>query len=159
MTLAEAILQAESWFQVHHEVGCPEWYYDSNNQRVSDNTSVDMSRAPCGQTYVTLTSGGLKDGAEPIPVWFADEERAASWWLFSVEDYAETLLPKDQWDKLHLYWRDQPEWRSVEFVAVDQAKLLREGNPLAPDMMHAALGVVWSRLLITKMNPEGVEEE
>ena len=158
MTLAEAILQAESYFQVHHEAGAEEWFY-KGDERVASATTRDMSRAPCGERYVTLTSGGVRDPGEPMAMWFADSGRAASYWLFSVEDYAESVAPKSEWPKLHLYWRSKPEWHSVEFVALDQAQLLGTAHPLLAEAMQMTAGVVWSRLLISKLRPDGTEED
>ena len=158
MTLAEAILIAEGYFQVHREIGYAEPFY-KHGKPVAGAETRDMSFAPCGQRYVTLTSGGIKDQAERMPMWFADESRAVSYWLFSVEDYAESVAPRDNWKKLHLYWREMPSWAPVEMIAVDQAALLREAHPLHADLMTMTCGVVQGRLLITKLRPDGTEED
>ena len=158
MTLAEAILTAESYFQVHREIGYAEPFY-KDGRPVEGAETRDMTFAPCGQQYVTLTSGGIKDQRELMPMWFAEESRAVSYWLFSVEDYAESVAPRDDWKKLHLYWRDMPTWNPIEMVAVDQAALLANSHPLHGEAMVMTAGVVWSRLLITKLRPDGTEED
>lgn len=158
MTLAEAILTAEGYFQVHREIGYAEPFYKGDDP-VEGAETRNWSRAPCGQRYVTLTSGGIKELGYPIPMWFADADRAASYWLFSVEDYAESVAPRDDWKKLHLYWRDVPTWNPIEMVAVDQAALFANSHPLQGDVMAMTVGVVWSRLLISKLRPDGTEED
>lgn len=154
MTLAEAIAEIEAQFIVHHEIGAPTEYNDTTGKWVADGPR-DWSCAPCGDKYLTVTSGGVKDQGAPMSAYFSSEGRATTWWVYSVEDYAETIAPKDQWSKLHLYWRDQPEYSEAEYVAMGQAELVRGSKP---HPLHVTLGSIFSRLVISKLNPDGKED-
>lgn len=152
MNMAEAIAHIESRFIVHEEIGYLTDYRDSNDKLVADGPR-DWSRAPNGESYDVLTSGGLQVRAgEVSSIMFGDEGRAWQWWVWAVEDYAEEVAPRAEWAKLHLYWRTKPEWASTEYVALHQAELLGSHSE-AP--LHVDLGLVYSRLLISKKNPDG----
>ena len=151
MTLDEATLAVNEMFIVHEEVGEEVISVDGNNKRIPTGAR-DMSRAPCGERYITLTSGGWEDA---YGVMFHDEARAVRWWVYSVEDYAETIAPRDKWGKLHLYWREPPAFIREQYLALDQARIL-QGSSLAP--LTVSLGTVRARLLITKLHPDGSQE-
>ena len=155
MTLAEAVLDIESRFIVHREVGEPVAHYDQQDKAI-DTGARDMSRAPCGEPYITVVSGGLKAQGDRIPIYFGTEVRAVEWWRYGVMDYAETIAPEAQWGGLHLYWREEPRFESAEYVAMSQATMLGKRSALSDDLT-VTLGTVWSRLLITKLAPDGTE--
>jgi hypothetical protein len=154
MTLAEAIASVEAKFIVHHEVGLAVPFRDSNDKEVGHGAR-DMSRAPCGEPYVTVVSAGVKKLGNPIPVFFTEKDRAASWWFYAVLDYAETVAPEADWPKLHLYWREEPIYETEDYVAVHQAAMV--SSQIWGGTMNATLGTVYSRLLISKMAPDGTE--
>lgn len=151
MTLGEATLVINEMFVVHEEVGQEVISYDGNGKAYNTGAR-NMSVAPCGVPYVTVTSGGIEGRFD---VMFSDEPRAIRWWIYAVEDYAETIAPRDQWLTLHLYWREGPEFTRHDYIALDQAGVLQAAS-LAP--LTVSLGTVWSRLLITKLRPDGTEE-
>ena len=153
MTLAEAILIIENKFIVHHEVGYPIQSYDQQDKAI-DTGAVNASMAPCGEPYVTITSGGLKEHGDQIAMWFASESKAVYEWHLFVLDYAAEVAPGDEWMSLHLYWRQPPEFTMRDYVAVDQAAIL-QAHPERGDEIILHLGTVWSRLLITKTRPDG----
>lgn len=153
MTIGELILNLESRFTVHHDVGVPALHYDQND-KASDSGARDMTRAPNGEKYVTVVSGGIKEPHDPPPVMFSEESPAVKWFLWAVEDIADELEPaRSEWKNLHLYWRDKPVWLTAEYVAIEQAKLLQEASPLA-DALALGLGYVWSRLLLSVKPPK-----
>lgn len=154
MTLAEAILQVEGLFQVHHDVGLEVSSYDQNDVEIITGAR-DMTLAPCGEPYVIITSGGIREAGEPQSMMFADEDRAVRFWTYAIEDLAEELRPREEWGKLHLYWSAKPSFSATDYVAVDQAALLREASLLD---MHLTLGTVHSKLLLTKRGPDGKED-
>ena len=152
MKASEAILEVESRFVVHHEVGeAIASYGDDGSEH--DTGARNMSRAPCGEPYVTLCSGGVKKQGESNGVMFSDEARAWRWWYYAVLDYAETIAPENDWPNLHLYWRDKPAYETDEYVSLNQAQQLQRGEPLH----NVRLGYVYSRLLISKLRPDGTE--
>lgn len=154
MTLDEAIAEVEGWFQVHAEIGAPTEYTDSNGGFVQDGPR-DLSLAPNGEPYIRVTSAGILTDWPSGGVFFGTEARAVTWWLYAIEDYAESIAPKDEWKNLHLYWRTRPIFETADYVATNQAELLQRQHGL--DMM-VTLGVIYSRVLISKLNPEGKED-
>jgi len=156
MKILDAIAEVESWFLVHEEMGMPA-YHVAPDGTETDVGARDMGFAPCDEPYVTVMSGGvIKEGRQP-PIMFRDEARAVSWWLYAVEDYAETLAPRAEWKKLHFYWRQKPVWEITTFVAINQAELLQSRSVLS-SMLTVGLGIITSRLLISKLNPDGKED-
>jgi hypothetical protein len=151
MTLDEATLTVNGMFTVHEEVGQEAISVDGNG-KVFHTGAVNMSCAPCGERYITITSGGTEDA---YGVMFHDEPRAVRWWVYSVEDYAEVIAPREKWGKLHLYWREPPKFIREQYLALDQARIL-QGSSQAP--LTVSLGTVRARLLITKLRPDGTEE-
>lgn len=157
MSLAEYAQSLERIFQVHHEIGLPMDHVRSDGERI-DAGGRDWSKSPCGEPYITLTSGGEKDPGTANAVLFAAESVAASWFKFALEDYAASVAPKNDWGTLHLYWRTQPEWNEAEFIARDQASLVGTEGALAADL-YTTLGTVYSRLVISTKGPDGREAE
>lgn len=155
-TIAEAILEVESRFIVHHEVGFAERYTDQRGQGFGTAESRDMETAPNGERYETVVSGGIwQDG--PMPMLFHDESTAVQFWLYGVEDYAETVAPREEWSQLHLYWRHKPSFHRASYVALDQAGMLRDRSRLA-SQLTIDVGVVWSQLRISRLDPDGKGE-
>ena len=93
MTIDEMIETFEALCVVHSEVGA-----DAG----ADYPATDMTRAPTNERYLRVTSGGIRDIGEPIPLWFTDPDHAMFQWLNEakacIEDYGKQL-----------YWRDKPE--------------------------------------------------
>lgn len=152
MTQDEAILEIESKFIVHHEIGEPLISLDTDGKQ-HETGARNWSRAPCGEPYVSVWSSGVKAQGEPLPMMFGSESRAFRWWYYSVLDYAETIAPEEEFSKLHLYWRDKPQFELNEYVSLNQAQQLQSGLSLLP----VKLGSVYSRLLITRLRPDGTE--
>ena len=138
MTLEEAVAAFEADFTVSPLVGYP---------RLDEAGRVDLHRAPTGEPYIRLTSGGINGDGEPQQAWFSSEDRCALEWLRQAWIYAEMRGGKT------LYWRRPPQYHEAEFVAVDQAALI---NDL--DMRNAItikIGTIYSRLLISKTDETG----
>lgn len=152
MKAADAIASVEGKFIVHEEIGMPVTSYGTDDSE-HETGARNWAYAPCGERYVAVCSGGIKKEGEPSAVMFGDEERAWQWWYYAVLDYAETIAPEADWPNLHLYWRNRPEWAADEYVSVNQASQLQRGYPL----MNHRLGYVYSRLLISKLRPDGTE--
>lgn len=152
MTPAQVLADLESKFIVHEEVGQPITSYGTDDT-AHDTGARDWSKAPSGDAYITVMSDGTKAAGEPTPVLFGDEERAWRWWYYAVLDYAETVAPEADWPKLHLYWRERPEFSFAEYITTDGAQRLQRGEPI----FHQRLGTVSSRLVISKRGPDGTE--
>lgn len=94
------------------------------------------SRAPTGELYVEVCTGGTKDEGERRPCWCLTPELAVEFWSAAVWKYAGLHGP-DQ-DRKTLYWRIRPELESL---------IVPSGHPaIVPDMK---LWSVYSRLLIS----------
>lgn len=152
MTRAEAIAAVEALFTVHHEAGLEIPYRDQTGAVYGTASMRDMDLAPCGEPYVVVTSNGFRGDAEDV--FFCSDSMAMRWWKFAVEAYAESIAPQDEWKSLHLYWRDYPRFECATYLAADQAALLQTKSPLSA-CMHIDVGVVFSRMLITRTNPDG----
>ena len=140
MTLDEAVTQFESTLTVHDQMGCPaDAEYDG---------PMDFSRAPTGEPYITLTSGGIKKPGYRVPAWFADKDEAIAFWLMEAKHYAKE-------HGTQLYWREKPELTMQTFVAIDQASAILK--KALHDTMSVELWFVWSRLLVSKKGPNGKE--
>lgn len=138
MTLEEVIAEFESALTVHDQVGCDAGAeYDGPR---------DMSRAPTGERYVTLTSGGLKAEGAPIPSWFANEEDAIDFWLMEAKHYA-----RERGEQL--YWREKPEMVSSAFLNVNQAAAIQDRR--LRNTLSVELYFVWCRLLVSKLDSLG----
>lgn len=144
MTLAEALLEFESAFNVHRQVGCPTGDYDG---------PMDMTRAPTGEEYVTLTGDGLRDPGQPVPCWYDSEELAAAVWLDAAKFYASG---GDRKDARNLYWLERPRFVRCEFVALDQAGAMQD--IALRDSIQIDVGYVTSRLLVSRFKPDGTED-
>lgn len=94
--LAAAVQRFESHFHgVSDEVGYP----------IGDEGALDYSRAPTGERYLILTSGGLKSEGVSLPaMWHRDEAAAVDAWLA----HAMALATSPQ---AVLMWRMRPELR------------------------------------------------
>lgn len=145
MTLAEAMIEFESGYTVHREIGFPVGDYDGPR---------DMNRAPSGETYDTLTSDGLRKRGDPVPCWYVDEGLAVSVWLDAAKHYGEA---GDRRFARNLYWLERPRFVRAEFIAVHQADLLQD--PALADSLQIDVGYVTSRLLISRFRPDGTEDE
>lgn len=139
MTLDEAVKGFERDFAVSPAEGFP--HEDSGVLR------LDMDRAPSGDRYVVLWAGGTRSAEEPPAAWFDNEAAAASAWLRSAWAYAEARGGKE------LYWRERPQYREAEYVALDQAALM--GDPSMRAAITLRIGCVYSRLSISKGEQEG----
>ena len=94
VTLSEAVSEFERDFSViSDEPGFP-----------AGAETRDWSRAPTGDRYVTLMSGGIQREGEMIPAVFSSEDAAISAWLVSAREYA---AGKGNC----LYWRIKPTLR------------------------------------------------
>lgn len=158
MSLIKTIADVEAWFIVHPEIGFAERYTDQHGKAFGSGETRDMETAPCGEPYATVVSGGVFTGG-PMPMLFHDEADAIQFWRYAVEDYADTVAPGEPWrdhPMLHLYWRERPVFEQRTFVALDQAAMLRERSRLATQLT-IDVGVVWSRLLVSKLDPSGAE--
>lgn len=133
MTLDEAISAFERDFTVCRDIGLPD---DEMEGR------ADWSRAPTGERYITLVSGGQTREGTPTPALYAGEELAAEEWLRQAWTYAEARGGKT------LYWRERPIYTEAEFVAVDQVSLMND--PRMRSSITICVGYVHSRLLVSK---------
>ena len=137
MTLEEAVAAFESQMTVHDAVGYAVGEYDGPK---------DMSRAPTGERYITLTSGGVKAEGGPMPALFAREADAVGYWLSEAE-----YLSKKHGKQL--YWREKPVMLTQTFVAVNQAEAMQDQR--LRDSLSVELHTVWCRLLVSTKGPDG----
>lgn len=144
MTFAEAILDLEQTFVVHHDAGYPDGEYDG---------PLDMTLAPNGEPYVVVSGDGILDENERVRCWYSDEEFAIECWLHAAKHYA-TSGPRK--GATHLYWRDKPAFVGAEFVALNQAAALQD--PRLRDSINIEVGYVYSRLLVSRLNPDGKDD-
>jgi hypothetical protein len=139
MTLAEAVAAFEKDFAVSTEVGMADESLPGRR---------DMSRAPNGQPYIALTSGGVKAEGDRMPAWFASEELAAEAWLTQAWRYADRIIEPGTIGS-PLYWREKPELMLTgEFVAIDQAGMMND--PRTRSEITLRLFAVYSRLVVSK---------
>lgn len=137
MTLAEAIAAFEKDFAVSDEAGLVDETLPERR---------DMSRAPTGALYVTLTSGGIKADGDRMPGWFATEDLAADAWLTQAWRYADRIIEPGIVGS-PLYWRERPELLTGEFVAIDQAAMMND--PRVRSEITLRLFAVYSRLVVS----------
>lgn len=150
MTLAEAVLTVERTFTVHQEAGLLVPSYKGDE--AIETGARDMDFAPNGERYVTVTSMG-----DPPTRFFADESAAIYEWQLCVMDLAEEITKdRDRWKALHLYWRDRPSVSRHDYVGLGQPALLQVGMG---DILTLELVMVRSRLLISKVGPDGKESD
>lgn len=152
MTLAEAIRAVDDMFTVHEEIGFPVSYTSQDGKHYAD-APRDLTRAPCGQEYVTVSSFGIEpaDGG----AMFRSEGLAVKWWMSEIEDYAASIwVERTLWNGLHLYWKTKPAWYSTTYLAMDQRGLLQTASPLA-SLLQLELGFVQAQLLISELGPDG----
>lgn len=154
MLLTDAIADLEDKFIVHNDIGYPVMSYDGNDKEI-DTGAKDWNKAPCGERYILVSSGGWEND-HIRSVLFNDQSRAIYWWKWAVMDYAETIAPEAQWSKLHLYWRDRPQYVSTDYIALQQASIVGRKEMLPITII---LGSVYSRLLITRKRPDGGEDD
>jgi len=138
MTLAEAVAAFEKDFAVSDEAGLVD---DKLPER------RDMSRAPTGEPYVVMTSGGPKAEGDRMPAWFATEDLAAEAWLTQMWRYSDGRGGKV------LFWRERPELAQGEFVAIDQAGMMNDPRTRADITLR--LFAVYSRLLVSNAQESG----
>lgn len=151
MTLTEAVEAAEKFFaHVHREIGFPTPYEDQAGKAIGHGPR-DMTCAPNGEPYDTVTSMGINEGLQHATVLFINEGLAFRWWLDEVRDHQMATGAR------HLYWCSEPTFVSATFLAMDQARLMRTQNPLA-QLPQIDLGYVTSKLLISKKGLNGKED-
>lgn len=152
MTLAEAIRSIEDMFTIHHEVGLPT-SYAGQTANPSADVPRDMTRAPCGEEYVTVTSFGR--GSSEGGALFRSQGLAVEWWFAEIEDYAASIwVERTLWRGLHFYWKSEPEWHSTTYLAMDARGLVQTASPLA-SLLQLELGFVTAQLLISELGPDG----
>ena len=150
MTASEAIDAAEALFaNVHREVGYPTPYENQAGKAIGDGPR-DMTCAPNGEAYDIITSFGNDERLAHAPVLFVSEGLAMQWWFDEVRDYQQATGAR------HLYWCQEPKFVSATFLTMDQGGLMRTQNPLA-EIPQIDLGFVTSKLLISKLGPDGKE--
>ena len=132
MTLDEAIEEFEAKLSVSEAVGYP---------RPKDGT-IDPTRAPNGDAYVLISSGGEMRAGWPFPAWFSEESQAVREWLGHAWLYQE-----DRGGSV-LYWNGEPELIEVDFVAVDQAAILL--NPMLRGNLSITMFCVVASMCIEK---------
>ncbi|HUY05017.1 MAG TPA: hypothetical protein VMV33_17195 [Rhodocyclaceae bacterium] len=131
MTLDEAVAEFEQSFVV-----------TAGEAYVSPDQIADWDRAPSGDQWVTLTSGGLQSAGSPAPAYFTSEDAAVSAWLRAAFAYADKRGGHD------LYWLMRPVYREAEYRALDQAAVLN--IPALRDTVMMQLGIVHSRLVVSR---------
>jgi len=142
MTLEEAVAAFENDFHVVDAFGFP------NNPNVP--ASVDASKAPTGEPYVSLVSGGIKEQGAHFPAFFKDESLAVEAWLSAAWRYADERGGKT------LYWRSRPRCSAQDYIAVNQMGAMND--PEWRGQLHTTLCVVFSRMLVSK-GDEGAPEK
>ena len=141
MTIDEMTETFEALCVVHSEVGA-----DAG----ADYPATDMTRAPTNERYLRVTSGGIRDIGEPIPLWFTDPDHAMFQWLNEakacIEDYGKQL-----------YWRDKPELVSRTFFMHDAGANV--GDWRTSGSTSVEMHCVVARLLLSRLDPDGIEVE
>lgn len=143
MTLAEAVAAFERDFAVSDEAGLVD-------EKLPERR--DMSRAPTGEPYIILASGGLKAEGDRMPGWFATEDLAAEAWLTQAWRYADGILETGVKGS-PLFWRERPTLLTGEFVALDQAAMMND--PRTRSEITLRLFAVYSRLVVSKAQESG----
>jgi hypothetical protein len=103
---------------------------------------LDRGRAPNGDRYVFLTSGGIVQEGEAFAGWFSTEDGAVSAWLREAWNYAEDCGGSD------LYWHSRPALFDVDFVAVNQTEMI--GVPMLRGNIALTLYSVVARLVVSR---------
>ena len=157
MTLAEAIAAIEGAFTVHEEQGLPLDYEDQNGASRGAGPR-DMTLAPNGEPYATVTSYGVNaELPEDVPAMFAAQGPAVEWWYDEVMAWRGRVVGDDDPEpQVHLFWRSRPAFFSTTYLAMDQGGLLRTASPLA-SVLQIDLGFVASELLVTRVGPNEKE--
>ena len=114
----------------------------------ADYDAVDMSRAPSGEKYFKLTSGGIREIGEPIPAWFVDPQSAIFAWLNEAEATAEERGKQ-------LYWRDLPELVTRTFSMIDAGANVADWR--TSGSTSVTMHCVVARLLLSTKDPDGQE--
>ena len=114
MTLAEALRD------ITQRITCVDWDEDENRAQW---------KAPTGEPYLELCSGGFKEEAKFAPCLCLDKEVAVSTWRAALLEY-EAKRPGI------LYWREKPELCPVDIA-------INDGNE------NLTWWHVYSRLLIS----------
>lgn len=130
--LSAVIERFERDFTVHDERGFKE-----------EDGRLDLDRAPDGTRYVTVTSSGMRGLDRPVPGWFhaSRPTQAMDAWLDEARIYAREKGK-------HLWWRERPAFRVVDFVAVAQHLLIAQRD--LRDTLAVSLVFVTARLLVTE---------
>lgn len=110
MTLDEAVEEFEARLSVSDLVGY---------QRPKDGT-IDPARAPNGDAYVLISSGGEMRAGWPFPAWFSEESQAVREWLGNA------WLYQEERGGSVLYWNGRPELVGLDFVPVNQAAVIAD---------------------------------
>lgn len=142
MTITEAVAALESECIVHDVAGFA----------VGDYTGpLDMTRAPNGEKYLWLTSGGMKKYGEPVATWFADDDEAVAWWKAEAMHYRakHTTTP-------HLYWLRKPDLVHASFVNIAQHLAIQDDR--LRESLSVELRYVSSWLLLSAKDPDGKEK-
>lgn len=151
MTRADAIERVEALFaHVHETVGFPTPYENQAGRTVGDGPR-DMTCAPNGEPYDTVTSFGFNEHASDAPVLFRSEGLAMEWWFDEVREFQKST------EATHLYWCQQPEFVSTTFIIMDQGGVMRTQSPLA-EVPQVDLGFVTAKLLVSKRGLDGKED-
>jgi hypothetical protein len=132
VTLHEAITAFEKGLIICHTPGC----------EVEGLPGLDMTKAPTGDAYVTLASGGETAERDPMPAWFATEALAVRAWLKEAWAYAESQGGN------RVFWRERPILRTVDFVSLDQAGLM--ADPIMRRNISVRVCTVISRLFVSE---------
>lgn len=150
------IRKIEALFTAHDAAGYPTTWTDQDGKIVGEGAN-DMTLAPNGEPYVSLSSFGIDAPFPDVDVMFASGALAMRWWADEVEDYARDIeTDREKWSALHLYWRSKPVFHASTYLAMDQGGLMRSRSPLA-QVMQIELGFVTSEMLISKIGPDGKE--
>lgn len=75
----------------------------------------DRNRAPTGEIFETICSGGPRIGDESVPVLCSGPELAVDLFAKAVIEYS-TARTKDGDGPFRLYWRETPEVRAVQIT-------------------------------------------
>lgn len=156
MTPAAITTAVAEMFTVHEEVGYMEQWTTQDGKVVGDG-ALDMTCAPCGESYVTMTSFGVDPSFSDVPALFSSERLAHEWLLDEIRFLAREIEPDDEkWKSLHFYWRSQPVFHSGTYLSMDQGGLMRIASPLAA-LPQMDLGFSQCEMLLTKTGPDGKE--
>jgi hypothetical protein len=138
----------EALAAIEREFNCIEWQVPTDDAPGSENYRLASSKAPNGEPYVSICTGGLRLEGQPIAGVFWSADAAAMEWYLQVKEYARLRRWHRAWphrstERATLYWRIKPE---IDTVPIQFPVFDHESN--SNQWLEREGYFVYSRLLI-----------